>query len=293
VAIVQAGRPFPNRDALAALLEVATAAALDGGREVARSFRVLDTVEVRDKAAGDYVTDADLASEAAIRAVLARETPHWPVLGEEGGGPRSWEPDSAATWVVDPLDGTTNFVRGLAMVGVSVGLVVGGTPVVGVVHAPLMGLTFTAALGLGAFLSTDVRPERGRRRLGVSQRTVSQALCGHGFLPRAQRLADDDPPGMLDRVLAEVEDLRRIGSASLDLAWTAAGSLDGFFHRALGPWDVAAGALLVREAGGVVTDHAGDDRAWLASGDILAGSPRCHALLLSAAVSSAASPPRR
>ena len=93
---------------------------------------------------------------------------------------------------------------------------------------------------------------------------------------------------MIEHVLSEVEDLRRIGSASLDLAWTAAGSLDGFFHRSLGPWDVAAGALLIREAGGVVSDFAGDDRAWLLSGDIVAGSPACHEFLLAAAAGSAA-----
>ncbi len=259
------------------LCGVAMRAAHAGGVEVTRHFQTREKLTVRAKAPGDLVTDADLASEAAVRAVLGAESPDVGVLGEEGGGPRSWDAWAQPTWLVDPLDGTTNFVRGLPMVGVSVGLVMGGEPVVGVVHAPLLGLTFSAAAGAGAHLGgLDGEP------LGVSARPVAEALCGHGFLPRARRLRDTRAPAVLERLLNEVEDLRRIGSASLDLAWTAAGSLDGFVHAALGPWDVAAGALLVREAGGTVTDWAGDAWAWLASGDIVAGSPVCHRALLAA-----------
>ena len=180
--------PIFDRETLMGLLGLASDAARAGGSEVGRHFRTLDTVAVRDKAAGDYVTDADLASEAAIRAVLTEVTPSFAVLGEEGGGPRSWESWIAPTWVVDPLDGTTNFVRGLPMVGVSIGLVVDGSPVVGVVHAPMLGLTFSAALACGAHLQTVSRDGSSATvpvPLVVSKRPVPQALCGHGFLPRA------------------------------------------------------------------------------------------------------------
>ncbi len=284
-----AGRPALSEAALARLRTVAIRAAKAGGVEVTRHFHALEKLAVRSKAPGDHVTDADLASEAAVRAVLAAETPEVAVLGEEGGGPRSWEAWARPTWLVDPLDGTTNFVRGLPMVGVSVGLVVDGEPVVGVVHAPMLGLTFSAVKGAGAHLDRlDHAAHLGHsghpdsEPVHVSARPVAEAVCGHGHLPRARRRDDRRAPAVLARVLAEVEDLRRIGSASLDLAWTAAGSLDGFFHAALGPWDVAAGALLVREAGGIVTDWTGDQRAWLASGDIVAGSPVCHRALLDA-----------
>ncbi|MGH9042926.1 MAG: inositol monophosphatase family protein, partial [Acidimicrobiia bacterium] len=175
------------------------------------------------------------------------------------------------TWVVDPLDGTANFLHGFPVVGVSVALVDGGRPVAGVVHAPLLGETYTAAAGAGAW--------RDGRRLAVAGRGVERAICATGFpfkikhrLPEYRRV--------FDGMFLAGEDLRRPGAASLDLAWTAAGVFDGFFELGLGPWDVAAGALLIIEAGGIVTDWAGDPEAWFASGDILAGPAPVHRTLL-------------
>jgi myo-inositol-1(or 4)-monophosphatase len=174
--------------------------------------------------------------------------------------------------LVDPVDGTANFLHGFPVVGVSVALVHDGSPVVGVVHAPLLHTTFAARLGGGA--TADGVP------VTVSDREVEQAICATGFPFRAKREHLPRYLPVFETALVTFEDLRRAGSASLDLAWTAAGVFDGYFEQALGPWDVAAGALLVREAGGVVTDWAGDDRAWLSSGDVVVGSPATHAATL-------------
>jgi myo-inositol-1(or 4)-monophosphatase len=158
------------------------------------------------------------------------------------------------------------------VVGVSVALVEAGRPVAGAVHAPLLGgETFTAVRGGGAF--RDGRPIR------VAGRPVASAICNTGFpFKKKQRL--DHYRRVFEGAFLTLEDLRRAGAASLDLAWTAAGVFDGFFEIGLGSWDVAAGALLVLEAGGVVTDWDGDEEAWLASGDILAAPAAVHEVLL-------------
>jgi myo-inositol-1(or 4)-monophosphatase len=248
------------------LLDVAIAAA-DAGGEIVREAFGSTARDARQKGAGDWVSAADTASEHAIREALVAAAPDLPVFGEEEGGERS-----TVGWLVDPLDGTANFLHGLPVVGVSVALVDAGTPIVGVVSAPLLGDLYTATAGAGAW--------RNGAPLRVSERPVAQAICATGFPFRAktERLSQYLPA--LERALVEFEDLRRAGAASLDLAWTAAGVFDGYFEQALGPWDVAAGALLVREAGGIVTDWAGDDTAWLASGDVVAAPPAIHEHLL-------------
>ena len=248
-----------------ALLPVAVRAAHAGGEVVARHFAEAHA-GLRTKAPGDYVSEVDTSSEDVIRSALLASAPELPVFGEERGGIRE-----RVGWLVDPLDGTANFLHRFPVVGVSVALVEDGRPVVGVVHAPLLGDTFTAVLGGGAW--------RGDERLAVSTRTPSTAICATGFPFRRKDLLPRYLT-MFDGVIHRVEDLRRAGSAALDLAWVAAGVFDGFFELALGPWDVAAGALLVREAGGVVTDWAGDDRSWLDSGDIVAAPPAVHEELL-------------
>jgi len=243
------------------LLDVARAVAARGGDEIRAAGHGARSAE--RKGAGDYVTDVDRRSEAVIRAALEEAAPGIPVLGEEAGGETA-----DRYWLVDPLDGTTNFLHGLPIVGVSVALVVEGTPEVGVVHAPLLGTTWTARAGAGA--------ERDGTPIRVADRPVERALVATGFpfrrkdlLPRYLR--------SFAAALERFEDLRRPGAAALDLAWVAEGVTDGFFELALGPWDVAAGGLLVREAGGVVTDWVGGD-GWL-GGDVLAGSPAVHAAL--------------
>jgi myo-inositol-1(or 4)-monophosphatase len=255
--------------------EVLVAArAAEVGASVVRSAGLDADASVQDKALpGDYVTDVDVAAERAIKDLLDAEGGGVGVHGEEGGGA-----DLADAWVVDPLDGTTNFSRGFWAVGVSVALVQGGRPVAGAVRAPFLGETWMAGRGEGAW---SVRDEGSDRvQLHVSSRPVERAVVGTGFpfrrkdlLPRYLRT--------FEAALSRFEDLRRPGAAALDLAWAAAGVFDGFFELALAPWDVAAGGLLIEEAGGVVTDWDGGD-GWL-RGDIVAGSPAVHEALLSLA----------
>ncbi len=232
---------------------------------------------VESKGRGDYVTEVDRESERVVVGILRDTFPDLPVLAEEAGG------DLLETgWVVDPLDGTTNFSRGFPMVGVSVALLAAGQPVVGAVHAPFLGLTYTAMAGDGAH-------DQSGERLRVSGREPGQAVVSTGFPfkspPRVPRLVRT-----LEAVLGRVEDCRRPGAASLDLALTAAGVFDGFFELGLKVWDIAAGALLVTEAGGLVSDWNG--RVGLPpSGDILAGSPRVHQALLECALAANADLP--
>ncbi len=238
------------------LADAALDAALAGGEVVRAHFGAAR--DIREKAPGDWVSAADLASEQAIRDVLQRRAPDVAFFGEETGGDAS----TTRGWYVDPLDGTANFLHGFVAVG---------EPVVGVVHAPLLDTTYRAVRGGGAW--------RDGARLAVSTRAAASAIPATGFPFRRKHL--------LERYLRafhgafdEFEDLRRVGGASLDLCWTAEGVFDGFFELSLGTWDVAAGALAVREAGGVVTDWAGDPAGWLWSGDIVAGPPTVHERLL-------------
>jgi myo-inositol-1(or 4)-monophosphatase len=218
------------------------------------------------KGAGDYVTAFDRRSEAAIVEVLRRETPGISILAEEGGGVRA-----GTMWAVDPLDGTTNFTRGFPSVGVSVGLLDGGRPVVGVVIAPFLRLEFAAAIGAGATLNGERLPQ-------LRFVDPSNAVVATGFPFRNQQLMPRYEP-VMQGALRRFEDLRRAGAAALDLAWTANGTFDGFFELHLNTWDVAAGALVVLEVGGRVTDWSGGD-TWIETGDILAGPEAVHAALL-------------
>jgi myo-inositol-1(or 4)-monophosphatase len=252
-------------ETLPALTETALAAAKAGGALVTAASAGR-TVGRRSKSAGDYVTDTDLASERAIREALAGTGID--VVGEEAGGRAS-----DRHWLVDPLDGTTNFLHGFPAVGVSIALVSEGQPVIGVVFAPLLGQTWVGWRGGGAWLED--------RRIRVSSRPVSAAVVGTGFPFRRK----ENIPRYLDafvQAFDRFEDLRRPGAAALDLAWVAEGVFDGFFELGLGAWDLAAGGLLVREAGGLVTDWNGDEMSWLDSGDVVAGPPAIHQALLDA-----------
>jgi myo-inositol-1(or 4)-monophosphatase len=229
----------------------------------------------QEKGAGDYVTEVDHASEAAVASFLEGAT-GVPVVGEERGGSLG-----ERGWLVDPLDGTTNFVHGFPAVGVSVALVEGGRAVAGAVHAPFLGTTWTAAAGEGAWVGVAERGSGGaegaERRMSVSDRPPARAVVGTGFPFRRKELLGRYL-GVFRAALEGFEDLRRPGAAALDLAWVAEGVYEGFFELALASWDVAAGGLLIQEAGGIVTDWEGGD-GWL-RGDILAGSPAVHAELL-------------
>ena len=249
--------------------DVAVRAAHRGGRVI------LDATTPTEAGAkgrpGDWVTEVDLASERAIAALLTQETPGIPLVGEESGG-RSAE----RYWLVDPLDGTTNFMHGFPVIGVSVALVVEGRPAAGCVHAPFLAETFAVARGSGSYRWKG-SGEDPPSVVEVADRSPAQAIVATGFpfrhkenLPRYL--------SVLGEALELFEDLRRPGAATLDLAWSASGIFDGFFELGLAPWDVAAGALLIEEAGGRVTDWTGGPD--ILSGDILAGSPAIHEALL-------------
>ena len=252
-------------------LDLAVRAALTGG-DIIRSSRPGGPAEA--KGAGDYVTDVDRRSEDAITDILTGGARDIPVLGEEEGGARG-----DRYWLVDPLDGTTNFMHGFPVVGVSVALVEDGRPSVGVVHAPFLEETYTAVRGGGA----SVRGRHGSRSLRVSERKPGEAIVATGFPFRDKTLVPHYLP-VFEQCFERFEDLRRAGAAALDLAWCAACVFDGFFELNLSPWDVAAGGLLVEEAGGRVSEWDGSDR-WLETGNILAGNPAVHEALLEIATS--------
>ncbi|MGZ7033123.1 MAG: inositol monophosphatase family protein, partial [Thermoanaerobaculia bacterium] len=214
---------------------------------------------------------ADRESEAAIIGHLHKHFPNDRILGEESGMSAETSGGSGRTWVIDPLDGTTNFLQHLPVWSVSIGLKDGDEMIAGLVYEPLRDLAFTAERGAGAF--------RNGVRIHVSpQNKVEGAFLATGFPFRAQQFVAVYCKIFQD-VITIAKGVRRAGSAALDLAYTAAGVYDGFFELHLAPWDVAAGSLLVREAGGVVSDFSGGER-WMERGNIIGAPPGVHEDLL-------------
>jgi len=257
--------PLPDPDP-AADLAVAAAAAGAAAAVVRRAFG--GPVAARLKGVVDPVTEVDVAAEEAILSVLGTRRPADGILAEESGATAG---DAGRMWVVDPLDGTVNFVHGIPHVAVSVALWAGGRPRVGVVVDVVRDAVFTATAGGGAFL--DGAP------LAVAEaESTAAALVATGFpYDRQQRAAVYARE--VEAVLRRFRDVRRLGSAALDLAWVAAGRYQGYWEHGLAPWDAAAGVLLVTEAGGTVTGLDGEPFA-LDSPGILAAAPRTHADLL-------------
>ncbi len=240
-------------------LAVARSAALGAGELLLAHWGKLDRSMARSKSvARDLVTQADLESEALILTRLRREFPSHAIEAEESAPDRA---SDAPRWFVDPLDGTINFLHGLPTFAVSIGLWHGHAPQVAVVHLPRLDETFTAIAGQGAWL--------GDQRLCVSGATrLSESLVATGFPYRRGDLEHNNLEA-LGRFFYEVRDIRRMGSAAMDLAYVAAGRLDAYWEQHLAPHDVAAGGLLVREAGGQVSDAEGGED-WLRGGTIVA-----------------------
>jgi myo-inositol-1(or 4)-monophosphatase len=218
----------------------------------------------------ELVTAADRAAEQVVVGGLLRQFPDHAVLAEEGvltvAGQQSRPADW--TWIVDPLDGTTNFVHGLPFFAVAIALAFRQQPLLGVVHAPALGATYTAARGLGAACNgAPLRVSRTSK--------LADALLATGFSYNRDEAGRDDNLGRLARVLPRCRDVRRLGSAELDLCLCAAGSYDGYWELYLAPYDVAAGAVVVQEAGGRVTDLDGGD-GWLFGGHIVASNGILH-----------------
>ncbi|MCS7182915.1 MAG: inositol monophosphatase [Thermoanaerobaculum sp.] len=243
----------------------AATAAQIGGEVLRRFFGKVPNVD--EKARNDFVSTADRESEAAICAYLARMTPQCAFLGEEGGRLGTQQ----RCWVVDPLDGTTNFVRGFPHFAVSVALMEGAEVLVGAVYDPMRDELFTAARGLGAF--------RNGTRVRVSRHgTLEGSFLTTGFPFRMGKVLPIYL-AIFSEVFPHAAAIRRPGAASLDLAHIACGIFDGFFEFFLSPWDLAAGVLLVREAAGVVTNLDGGEDLWT-QGNVVAGNPQVHAALL-------------
>lgn len=247
---------------------VALAAAEAAGAVLSGFLGRLDPSRIGTKsAARDLVTEADLASERVLVERLRTAFPEHAIESEE----EVRDPASARPrWFLDPLDGTVNFVHGLPCFAVSMGLWVEGVPEVAVVHAPRLAETFHAVRGGGAFL--------GAERLTVSPATtLGASILATGFPYRRHELANNNLANFTALFL-DVRDLRRMGSAALDLAYVAAGRMDGYWELHLAPHDVAAGGLLVREAGGIVSDLDGGED-WLRGGHIVAAGPGLHGIL--------------
>ena len=257
---------------LSPALNVVVAAVQKAGRRLLRDFADVEHLQVSTKGPGDFVSQADLRAEETLRQELGRARPGFAFLMEESGasGSADWE----WRWVVDPLDGTTNFLHGIPHWAISVGVEKRISEekselVAGVIYNPAADEMFWAEKGTGAFLND--------RRLRVSGRKeMSQALFATG-IPFAISRNRAEFSHTLARLMPHVAGIRRFGSAALDLAWTAAGRYDGYWELGLKPWDIAAGLVLLKEAGGFVTDAEGGD-PW-PSGDVVAGNQHLQSKL--------------
>jgi len=257
-----AEREFTPRE-LEPWLAIAVAAANDAGAVLLEQFDHLERSAIRSKSsARDLVTAADLAAERKIVERLRRECPDHAIEAEEETRDAL---DRRLRWFVDPLDGTVNFVHGIPVFSVSIALYDGATPLVAVVHVPKLGETFTAQRGGGAFVN-------GKRLHVSAAESLPESVLATGFPYRRNELANNNVANF-DALILAIRGIRRMGSAAVDLAFVAAGRFDGYWELHLSPHDLAAGALLVREAGGVVTDvHGGDD--WLRAGHVVASGPK-------------------
>jgi myo-inositol-1(or 4)-monophosphatase len=226
-------------------------AAFAAAKSLKRDFGEVEHLQVSEKGPGDFVSHADIKAERTVRAELLRTRPDYGFLGEESGETRG---DGRNRWIVDPLDGTTNFLHGVPHFAISIGLEREGEIVAGVVYQPISDELFWAEKGNGAFIDT---PNARSRRLRVSGRKdPARALVGTG-MPNVGKVDHSAYHAKLAVVAERTAGVRRWGAAALDLAFVAAGRYDAFFELGLQPWDVAAGILLVRESGGVVSDIAG------------------------------------
>jgi myo-inositol-1(or 4)-monophosphatase len=244
------------------MLNIAIKAARRAGGVINRASRNLDVLAVREKAANDYVTEVDREAEQAIIRTLLEAYPKHAILAEESGE-TGGAGKSDYQWIIDPLDGTTNFLHGFPQYAVSIALAHKGVLTQAVVYDPGNNDLFTATRGAGAYLNDT--------RIRVSKRTqLKGALVGTGF-PFKENQHLDAYLAMLRDIMQNASGVRRAGSAALDLAYVAAGRLDVFWEIGLAPWDIAAGALLVTEAGGVVGDLQGDDKH-MQCGNVIGGN---------------------
>jgi len=254
---------------LSPYLEAAKRAALLGGAVLKEHFGKIKRKDVGQKALNDFVTYVDKLSEETIKAFLRDRFPCSSFLAEESGS----SGDGVLLWIIDPLDGTTNYIHAFPFFSVSISLMKAGEILVGVIYDPLRDDLFTALKGGGAF--------KNDRRIHVNpSRELGEIMLATGFPFRAREKITPYLDAFRELFLKTLG-IRRAGSAALDLAYVAAGTFGGFFEIGLSTWDIAAGCLLVREAGGVITDFQGGDD-YLRTGNVVAANPHIHAEILKA-----------
>ncbi len=252
------------------MLNIAVRAARAAGNQILRYVDRLDTLTVSVKQRNDFVSEVDQLAEQAIIQVLRKSYPSHGILAEESGA-QSGKDDF--TWIIDPLDGTTNFLHGFPQFAVSIGLQRRGQLEQGVVYDPLRNELFTATRGAGALLND--------RRLRITRKEgLEGALLGTG-IPFRDEQHLEAYLAMFRDLIPPTAGIRRAGAAALDLAYVAAGRLDGFWEIGLKPWDMAAGVLMILEAGGTVSDFAGG-KGYLETGNVVAGAAKLHAQMLKA-----------
>ena len=252
------------------MLNTAIKAARSAGNIIVRSMDQLDTLSVSTKGRNDFVSEVDKNAEKEIIKIIRRAYPSHGFLAEESG---SHEGDEESVWIIDPLDGTTNFLHGFPQFAVSIALKQKGRLEHAVIYDPLRQEIFSASRGAGAQLND--------RRIRVSQaKGLEGSLLGTGF-PFRQMDHLNNYIEILKSIIPQAAGVRRPGSAALDLAYVAAGRLDGFWEFGLKPWDLAAGALLVQEAGGILSDFEGGSE-FMRTGDIVAGNPKVMKAILQA-----------
>jgi len=255
------------------MLNTAIKAARRAGAIINRASFDIGQVQVTTKNQNDYVTEVDRAAEQAIIEVLLSAYPTHAILAEESGASANLNDDSENVWIIDPLDGTTNFIHGFPQYCVSIALQQKGVMTQAVIYDPNRNDLFTATRGAGAFLNS--------KRIRVTRKDrLADTLIGTGFAGR-----DHDPKAleeylkMFQVMTMNTHGLRRPGSAALDLAYVACGRYDGFFEKDLKSWDIAAGALMITEAGGIVGDFTGESD-YLEKGSVIAASPRIFAQMV-------------
>jgi myo-inositol-1(or 4)-monophosphatase len=253
------------------MINIAVKAARRAASVITRASFEVEQLRVTHKGHNDFVTEVDQAAEQAIVDVLRQAYPDHAILAEESGASSNLHKDSEYVWIIDPLDGTTNFIHGFPQYAVSIGLQHRGQITQAVVYDPTRNELFTASKGAGAFLND--------KRIRVTKRDkLADALIGTGF-PYSDLSGLDEYVKMFSLMTQKSAGLRRPGAAALDLAYVAAGRLDGFFEKNLKPWDIAAGTLLITEAGGIVGDFHGE-ADYLYKGNVIAGSPKIFSQML-------------
>jgi myo-inositol-1(or 4)-monophosphatase len=252
-----------------ALINVMVKAARRAGRSLKRDLGEIEHLQVSMKGPANFVSLADKRAEEMLYTDLAKARPGYGFIGEEGGNREG--ADKTHTWIVDPLDGTTNFLHGIPQFAISIGLAREGTIIAGVIYNPANDELYIAERGKGAFLNDQRLRVAGRRQMDECVVGCGLPHIGRGDLELSRR--------EMTAIQNRVAGLRRFGAASLDLAFVAAGRLDGYWERDLKPWDIAAGQIMVREAGGTISGMAGNDDA-LTTGHVICGNEYVHGELV-------------